>query len=102
MSMKSIVFKIDEQLFKDIHIRAAENGKSIQDYMCDLIKSDLTQNENPDQVIETMLEKIEDIQDTLRLSVNLLEISTKQLRERRTELETKMSDKPQVPSLTLQ
>lgn len=38
-SMKSIVFKIDEQLFKDIHIRAAERGKSVQDYMCGLIKA---------------------------------------------------------------
>ena len=89
--MRSIVFKIDEQLFKHIHVRAAERGKSIQDYMCDLIKTDLTQNADPDQAIETLLEQIEDIQSTLRLAEGFLENSAKQLQEKRAELAAETS-----------
>lgn len=88
MSMKSIVFKIDEQLFRDIHIRAAESGKSVQDYMCGLIKTDLTQNLDSGQAIETMLRKIEEAQATLRRTANLLEISAQRLREQGSELPT--------------
>lgn len=97
MVMKSIVFKIDEQVFRDIHIRAAECGKSIQDYMCGLIKTDLTQNVDSDQAIKTLLERIENIQDTLRLADDLLEDSAKQLREKRAELAAEMSVEPQAP-----
>ena len=97
--MKSLVFKIDEKVFKDIHIRAAERGKSVQDYMCDLINTDLTQNVDPDQAIETLLEKIEDIQDTLRLADVLLEKSAKQLREKRAELAAEASFEMQAPLL---
>lgn len=98
--MKSIVFKIDEQLFKDIHIRAAERRKSVQDYMCGLIKADLTQNMGQDQAIETLLEKIADVQDTLRLADGLLENSAKQLQEKRTELAAEMSTELQQGGMT--
>ena len=97
--MKSIVFKIDEQLFKDIHIRAAERGKSVQDYMCDLIKTDLTQNADPDQAIKTLLEQIEDIQSTLQLAEGFLENSAKQLQEKRAELAAEAFIGPQAPLL---
>ena len=97
--MKSIVFKIDERLFKHIHIRAAERGKSVQDYMCDLIKTDLTQNADSDQAIKTLLEQIKDIQNTLRLAEGFLENSAKQLQEKRAELAVEASIGLQAPSL---
>ena len=97
--MKSIVFKIDEQLFKHIHIRAAERGKSVQDYMCDLIKTDLTQNADSDQAIKTLLEQIEDIQRALRLAEDFLENSAKQLQEEREELAAEASIGLQAPLL---
>ena len=97
--MKSIVFNIDEQLFKDIHIRAAERGKSVQDYMCDLIKTDLTQNADSDQAIKTLLEQIEDVQRTLQLAEGFLENSAKQLQEKREELAAEASIGLQAPLL---
>ena len=97
--MKSIVFKIDEQLFKHIHIRAAERGKSVQDYMCDLIKTDLTQNADSDQAIKTLLEQIKDVQRTLQLAEGFLEDSAKQLQEKREELADEASIGRQAPLL---
>lgn len=97
--MKSIAFKIDEQQFKNLHIRAAERGKSVQDYLCGLIKADLTQNMNPDQDIETLLEKIADAQDALRLADDLLGNSAKQLREAKS---TQQENRPQIGGMTLE
>ena len=97
--MKSIVFKIDERLFKHIHIRAAERGKSVQDYMCDLIKTDLTQNADSDQAIKTLLEQIEGSQRVLRLAEGFLEKSAKQLQEKRAELAAEASIGLQAPLL---
>ena len=87
--LKSIVFKIDEQLFRDIHIRAAERGKSVQDYVCSLIKTDLTQNTDPDQVLGTLLDKITDVQASLRLADRLLGNSAKQLQEKAEDMAEK-------------
>ena len=87
--MKSIVFKIDEQLFRDIHIRAAERGKSVQDYLCSLIKTDLTQNADPDQALGTLLDKITDVQASLRLADRLLGNSAKQLQEKAEDMAEK-------------
>ena len=87
--MKSIVFKIDEQLFRDIHIRAAERGKSVQDYLCSLIKTDLTQNADPDQALGTLLDKITDVQASLRLADRLLGNSAKQLQEKAEDMAKK-------------
>ena len=97
--MKSIVFKIDEQLFKDIHIRAAERGKRVQDYMCDLIKADLTQNADPDRDMETLLKQIEDVRDILRLADSFLENAATQLHEKRAEQADETSIGMQAPIL---
>lgn len=39
--MKNLIFKIDEELHKQIKIRAAENGQTIKGYITTLIKKDL-------------------------------------------------------------
>ena len=36
-----IAIKIDEDLFRDFHIRAVERGESLQDYVTGLIRRDL-------------------------------------------------------------
>jgi hypothetical protein len=39
--MKNLIFKIDEELHKQIKIRATENGQTIKGYITTLIKIDL-------------------------------------------------------------
>ena len=38
---KTICIRADEELFKELHIRAAQSKKSLQDYVTDLIRKDL-------------------------------------------------------------
>ena len=38
---KTICIRADEELFKELHIRAAKSQKSLQDYVTDLIRKDL-------------------------------------------------------------
>lgn len=38
---KGISIKVDEELLRDIHVRAAEKGLSIQQYVTELIERDL-------------------------------------------------------------
>lgn len=41
MSEKTIAFRVDEKLHRDIKIRLAETGFSLKDYVITLIKDDL-------------------------------------------------------------
>lgn len=38
---KTICIRADEELLKELHIRAAQSQKSLQDYVTDLIRKDL-------------------------------------------------------------
>ena len=39
--MKNIFFKVEDELHKDIKIKATEEGKSIKEFILDLIKQEL-------------------------------------------------------------
>lgn len=39
--MKNISFKVEDELHKDIKIKATEEGKSIKEFILDLIKQEL-------------------------------------------------------------
>lgn len=39
--LKNLIFQIDEQLHKQVKIRAASNGQTIKGYIINLIKKDL-------------------------------------------------------------
>lgn len=38
---KSIHFKVDEEFFREIKIQIAKEGKTLKDYVCELVKKDL-------------------------------------------------------------
>ena len=38
---KTINFKVDEELYKQIKIKVATDGKTIKDYIIELVKKDL-------------------------------------------------------------
>lgn len=44
MSEKTIAFRVDEKLHRDIKMRLAETGYSLKDYVITLIKDDLYAN----------------------------------------------------------
>lgn len=54
--MKTICIKVDAEFFRDLKIRSAETGKTVQGYMHDLIQQDLyptTHEETIDILVET-------------------------------------------------
>ena len=53
----SIAIKVDEELLRDIHIRAAEKGLSIQQYVTGLIERDLFPERFP-QITESQMEQL--------------------------------------------
>ena len=38
---KAIHFKVDEELYRDVKIKVAKEGKTLKDYIVELIKEDL-------------------------------------------------------------
>lgn len=44
--MKNIAFQIDDQFHKQFKIQATQEGKSIKDYIIELIKMDLELKQN--------------------------------------------------------
>jgi len=54
---KGVAIKIDESLFRDIHVRAAERGLSVQQYVNSLIEKDLFPERRP-RLNERQLEVI--------------------------------------------
>ncbi len=43
--MKNIAFPVEDELHKKIKIKATEEGKTIKDYIIELIKKDLEKSE---------------------------------------------------------
>lgn len=43
--MKNISFKVEDELHKDIKIKATEEGKSIKEFILNLIKQELKKQE---------------------------------------------------------
>lgn len=43
--MKNIAFKIEDEFHKKIKLKATEEGKSIKDYIIELIEKDLEKSE---------------------------------------------------------
>lgn len=41
MVQKAINFKVDEELYKQIKVKVATEGKTLKDYIIDLIRKDL-------------------------------------------------------------
>jgi len=76
MMAKGVAIKIDETLFRDIHVRAAERSMSTQQYITELIKRDLHLEQFPplsedqwERLWDSMQEierAIEDISDVLQ------------------------------------
>lgn len=67
--MKTICMKVDTKLFRDIKIRIAERGKTLQEYMNDLISRDLYPIPR-EELINTLSETKEILEQTLS-QVNL-------------------------------
>ncbi len=53
----SIAIKVDEELLRDIHIRAAEKDLSVQGYVTQLIERDLFPERFP-QITESQMEQL--------------------------------------------
>lgn len=53
MDTKTISIKVDERLLKDFKIKVAQSGKSLQEYMFDLINNDINP-ESPQQRFHTV------------------------------------------------
>lgn len=54
---KGISIRVDEELLRDIHVRAAEKGLSVQQYVTGLIERDLFPEKFP-QITENQLEQL--------------------------------------------
>jgi len=65
---KGIAIKIDEELFRDIHVRAAELSMSTQQYISELIEQDLHPERFP-QLSEAQLERIRDLVQELESTI---------------------------------
>ena len=55
----SIAIKVDEELLRDVHIRAAEKGLSVQQYVTGLIERDLFPERFP-QITKDQMEQLKD------------------------------------------
>lgn len=73
---KTICIHVDEERLKELHIRAAQSQKSLQDYVTDLIRKDLCPYQQPSLLPEQKaalndlskeaLSVVEKMEDTLR------------------------------------
>ena len=66
-----VAIKIDEELFREIHIRAAERGESLQGYVTGLIRRDLF----PEELQQWTEEQLEEVQadSALQRAADILE-----------------------------
>ena len=58
---KAIAIKVDDDLFRDIHIRAAQRGLSTQEYLTGLIRRDMFPELFPEQLPELTGEQLEQL-----------------------------------------
>ena len=96
--MKTICFKMDEELFCDLKLRVAESGQSLQEYMNRMILQDLTTaEERLDQVQTTRMEI-----EQLRGIVDLVDDRLSEIAERLTEGEEEQTEQEQpTPQMLL-
>ena len=85
---KAIAIKTDDSVLRDIHIRAAKKGISIQDYITGLIERDLFPERFSDPLtqlseeqLERLREKFDVIQDTLAEIKDILNEAPAQTQE---------------------
>ena len=64
-----IAIKVDEELLRDIHVRAAKKGLSTQQYLSELIERDLFPKRFPEQEPERFLQLTDDQKTRLRDAV---------------------------------
>lgn len=67
--MKTICFSADEELLRAVHIRAAEFGISMQEYITDLIQKDL----HPNERIELTPERLEELHTLAEQTLETME-----------------------------
>ena len=69
MSERTIAIRVDEELFKKIKVRLADNGMTLKDYVISLIKEDLKRDASFDSnaipVSKTISEK--DLQEAQKV-----------------------------------
>ena len=61
MPEKTIAIRVDEELFKKVKIRLAENGMTLKDYIITLIERDL--QEDVKQTVEKEIKEAQKILD---------------------------------------
>lgn len=71
----AIAIKTDEDLFRELHVRAAKKGLSTQEYVTGLIKSDLF----PKQTVEQIPELSKDQAEQLKAAVHAMEANLCQI-----------------------
>ena len=64
-----VAIKIDEELFREIHIRAAERGESLQGYVTGLIRRDLF----PEELQQWTEEQLEEVRVSLEQADSALQ-----------------------------
>ena len=64
-----VAIKIDEELFREIHIRAAERGESLQCYVTGLIRRDLF----PEELQQWTEEQLEEVRVSLEQADSALQ-----------------------------
>ncbi len=73
---KGIAIKVDEALFRDIHVRSAERGLSIQQYVNSLIEKDLFPERRPrlsDRQLEVIREAAHKAGMDIQAALDVLE-----------------------------
>lgn len=65
---KAIAIKIDEDLFREIHIKAAQKGFSTQQYVTELITKDFFPEQFP-KITERQVGQIRQAAHTLKISL---------------------------------
>lgn len=81
---KSVGIRIDEELYRQLHIRVAESGKSLQDYIAALIERDM----HPERFCSLSLEQYKEIADLADKMLEIIEQGYEQ-------------DAPQMGGMTL-
>ena len=64
-----VAIKIDEELFREIHIRAAERGESLHGYVTGLIRRDLF----PEELQQWTEEQLEEVRVSLEQADSALQ-----------------------------
>lgn len=73
---KGIAIKVDEALLRDIHVRAAERGLSVQQYVNNLIEKDLFPERRPrlnDRQLEVVREAARKAGMDIQAALDVLE-----------------------------